>query len=71
MKKTMTIMSILLGIGAIAMFVLASILNFSLGWTIGLIMLVVAVLVALVIAFIAFIDGGEGNDIGSYRAPRT
>ena len=67
----MTIMSILLGIGAIAMFVLASILNFSLGWTIGLIMLVVAVLVALVIAFAAFIDGDEGNNIGSYRAPRT
>ena len=36
MKKTMTIMGILLGIGAIAMFVLAGVLNFSLGWTIGL-----------------------------------
>jgi hypothetical protein len=71
MKKTMTIMSVLLGIGAIAMFVLASVLNFSLGWTIGLIMLAVAVLVALVIAFIAFIDGDEGNNIGSYRSPRT
>ena len=71
MKKTMTIMSILLGIGAIAMFMLASVLNFSLGWTIGLVILIVAVLVALVIAFIAFIDGDEGNNIGSYRAPRT
>ena len=71
MKKTMTIMSILLGIGAFAMFVLAGVLNFSLGWTIGLVMLAVAVLVALVIALIAFIDGDEGNNIGSYRAPRT
>jgi hypothetical protein len=71
MKKTMTILSILLGIGAIAMFVLASVLSFSLGWTIGLVMLSVAVLVALVIAIIAFIDGDEGNNIGSYRVPRT
>ena len=71
MKKTMTIMSILLGIGAIGMFVLAGVLNFSLGWTIGWVMLIVAILVALVIAFAAFIDGDEGNNIGSYRAPRT
>jgi ABC-type multidrug transport system fused ATPase/permease subunit len=71
MKKTMTIISMLLGIGAIGMFVLASVVNFSLGWTIGLVMLIAAILVALVIAFFAFIDGDEGNNIGSYRAPRT
>jgi hypothetical protein len=35
MKKTMTIVGILLGIAAIAMFVLAGVLNFSLGWTIA------------------------------------
>ena len=71
MKKTMTIMSILLGIGAIAMFMLASVLNFSLGWMIGLIMLIVAILIALVIGLIASIDGKEGDNIGSYRVPRT
>jgi hypothetical protein len=71
MKKVVTFISILLGVGAIVMFVLASILNFSLGWTIGLIMLIVAVLVAAVIAFITFIDGDEANNIGSYRRPRT
>lgn len=64
-------MSVLLGIGAIAMFVLASVLNFSLGWMIGWVMLIVAILVALVIAFAAFINGDEDNNIGSYRAPRT
>jgi hypothetical protein len=71
MKKTMTIISMILGIGAIGMFVLASVVNFSLGWTIGMVMLIVAILFALVIAFFAFIDGDEGNNIGSYRAPRT
>ena len=71
MKKTVIFISIFLGIAAIVMFVLASLLNFSSGWTIGLIMLMVAVLVAAVIAFIAFIDGDEANNIGSYRRPRT
>ena len=71
MKKTVIFISIFLGIAAIVMFVLASLLNFSSGWTIGLIMLIVAVLVAAVIAFIAFIDGDEANNIGSYRRPRT
>ena len=71
MKKTVIFISILLGIASIVMFVLASLLNFSFGWTIGLIMLIVAVLVAAVIAFIAFIDGDEANNIGSYRRPRT
>ena len=71
MKKTVIFISILLGIAAIVMFVLASLLNFSFGWTIGLIMLIVAVLVAAVIAFVTFIDGDEANTIGSYRRPRT
>ena len=71
MKKTVIFISIFLGIAAIVMFVLASLLNFSYGWTIGLIMLIVAVLVAAVITFISFIDGDEANNIGSYRRPRT
>jgi len=70
MKKTMRLLSMLLGIGAIGMFLLAGALNFSSGWTIGLVMLIVATVVALVIAFIEFIDGDEGNNIGSYRMPR-
>jgi uncharacterized membrane protein YraQ (UPF0718 family) len=68
LKKTMTFLSKLLGIGAIGMFLLAGALNLSFGWTIGLVMLIVAALVALVIAFI---DGNEGDNIGSYRMPRT
>jgi hypothetical protein len=68
MKKTMRLLIILLGIGAIVMFVLASILNLSIGWIIGLVMLIVAGVVALVIAFI---EGDGSNNIGSYRIPRT
>jgi hypothetical protein len=68
MKKKIRLLSILLGIGAIVMFVLASVLNLSFGWTIGLVMLIIAGVVALVFAFI---EGNEGNDIGSYRMPRT
>jgi hypothetical protein len=71
MKKTLIFLSILLGIGAIGMFVLAGALNFGIGWTIGFVMFGVAVVVALVIAFLEFIDGEEGNNIGSYRSPRT
>ena len=68
MKKTMQLLSMFLGIGALGMFVLASALNLSIGWTIGLVMLIVAAVVALVIAFI---EGNESNDIGSYGMPRT
>ena len=68
MKKTMRLLSMLLGIGALGMFLRAGILNFSIGWTIGLLMLIVAAVVALVIAFI---KGDEGDNIGSYRMPRT
>lgn len=71
MKKTTRLLSILLGVGAIVMFVLASVLNLSIGWVIGLAMLVVAVVVALMIAFIeSLLDGHEGNNIGSYRIPK-
>jgi hypothetical protein len=47
---------------------LAGTLNLSIGWTIGLGMLIVAAVVALVIAFI---EGDGGDNIGSYRMPRT
>lgn len=71
MKKTMRLLSILLGIGAIVMFVLASVLNLSVGWIIGLVMLIAAAVVALMIAFIeSLLDGHEGNNIGSYRIPK-
>jgi hypothetical protein len=60
MKKTMRLLSLLLGIGGIAMLFLAPI--------IGFVMLMVAAIVALVIAFI---EGDGGNNIGSYRMPRT
>lgn len=63
----MRLLSRLLGIGALGMFLLAGTLNLSLGWAIGLVMLFVGAGVALVLAFIE----GEGNDIGSYRIPRT
>jgi hypothetical protein len=68
MKKTMRRLSMLLGMGALGMFLLAGILNLSLGWTIGLVMLIAAAVLALVIAFIA---GDGGDNIGSYRMPRT
>jgi hypothetical protein len=68
MKKTMRLLSMLLGIGALGMFLLAGTLNLSIGWTIGLGMLIVAAVVALVIAFI---EGDGGDNIGSYRMPRT
>jgi len=64
MNKILRLLSMLLGIGAIAMFFLASVLSFNIGWIIGLVMLIVA----LASAFIA----GNGDDnIGSYRMPRT
>jgi len=68
MKKTIRLLSMLLGIGALGMFLLAGTLNLSIGWTIGLGMLIVAAVVALVIAFI---EGDGGDNIGSYRMPRT
>jgi len=68
MKKMMKLLSMLLGIGAIGMLVLAGALNLSIGWTIGLVMLIVAAVVALVSAFVA---GNEDDNIGSYRMPRT
>lgn len=68
MKKTMRLLSMLLGIGAIGMFFLAGALKLSIGWAIGLVLLIVAAVVALVIAFI---EGNGGDNIGSYRMPRT
>jgi hypothetical protein len=65
--KTMRLLSLLLGIGGIAMLILAGALNLSIGWTIGLVMLLVGAGGVLVIAFV---EGG-GNDIGSYRNPGT
>lgn len=67
MKKTMRFLSMLLGIAGIAMFLLAGVLNFSMGWIIGFVMLMVAAIVALTSAFI---KGNRGYDIGSYRNPR-
>jgi len=71
MKKPLIFLSMLLGIGAIGMFVLASALNFAMGWALGLAMLAVVAVVVLVIAFLAFIDGKQADNIGSYRRPRT
>ncbi len=68
MKKTMRLLGLLLGIGALGMFLLAGTLNLNIGWTIGLVMLIVAAVVALVIAFL---EGNGGDNIGSYRMPRT
>ena len=64
----MRLLSMLLGIGAIGIFVLAGALNLSIGWIIGLVLLIVAAVVALVSAFI---EGNGGDNIGSYRMPRT
>lgn len=62
------LLTILMGVGAIVMFILASVANFSIGWTIGLVMLIVA---ALAVSFIeSLISGREGNDFGSYRMPK-
>jgi hypothetical protein len=68
MKKTMRLLSLLLGIGGIGMLFLAGAVHLSIIWTIGFVMLIVAVVVALVIAFI---KGNGGDNIGSYRMPRT
>ena len=68
MKKKISLLSMLLGIGAFGMFLLASALNLSIGWTIGLVMLFVAVVVALVSAFLAFIEGDQGDNY--YNGPR-
>lgn len=65
------LLTILMGVGAIVMFILASVANFSIGWTIGLVMLIVAAVVALAVSFIeSLISGREGNDFGSYRMPK-
>ena len=71
MKKPLIFLCILLGMGAIGMFVLAGAMNFAMGWTLGLAMLAVAAVVALAIAFLEFIDGKQTDSIGSYRRPRT
>jgi hypothetical protein len=71
MKKPLILLSILLGIGALGMFVLAGTLNFGMGWTIGWALFSVTAVIALVIAFLEFLDGKEGDNIGSYRRPRT
>ncbi len=65
-KKTMKLLSLLLGIGGIAILFLAGALNPGIGW-IGLVMLMAGAGGVLVIAFVE----GSGNDIGSYRNPRT
>lgn len=65
------LLTILMGVSAIVMFILASVANFSIGWTIGLVMLIVAAVVALAVSFIeSLISGREGNDFGSYRMPK-
>jgi hypothetical protein len=71
MKKPLIFLSLLLGLGALGMFVLAGTLNFGMGWTIGWVLLGVAAVVAVVIAFLAFLDRKEGDNIGSYPWPRT
>ena len=66
--KKLRLLSMLLGIGAILMFILAGTLSLSIGWTFGLVMLLLAAAIALVIAFI---EGDDGDNIGSYRMPRV
>lgn len=68
MKKTMRLLSIILGIGGIGMLILAGAVHLNILWIIGLVMLIVAAVVALVSAFI---EGNGGDNIGSYRMPRT
>ncbi len=68
MKKTMRLLSIILGIGGIGMLFLAGAVHLNILWIIGLVMLIVAAVVALVSAFI---EGNGGDNIGSYRMPRT
>jgi hypothetical protein len=68
MKKTMRLLSLLLGIGGIGMFFLAGAIHLSILWTIGFVMLIVAAVVALVSAIL---QGNGGDNIGSYRMPRT
>ena len=68
MQKTMRLLSIILGIGGIGMLFLAGAVHLNILSTIGLVMLMVAAVVALVSAFI---EGNGGDNIGSYRMPRT
>jgi arginine exporter protein ArgO len=68
MKKTMRLLSILLGIGGLGMLLLASVVQLNLVLSIGIAMLIVAAVVALVTAFI---EGNGGDNFGSYRMPRT
>ena len=68
MKKTMRLLSIILGVGGIGMLLLAGAVHLNILWIIGLVMLMVAAVVALVSAFI---EGNGGDNIGSYRMPRT
>ena len=67
MKKTVRLLSLLLGLGGIGMLFLAGALNLSIVWIIGLVMLIAGAVVALVIAFR---EGNRGDNIGSYRIPR-
>jgi hypothetical protein len=71
MKKPVIFLSLLLGLGALGMLVMAGVFNVGIGWTIGVVMLGVAAVVALVIAFVEFIDGKQADNIGSYHRPRT
>ena len=68
MKKTMRLLSMLLGIGGIGMLLLAGAVHLSFVLYIGIAMLIVAAVVALVSAFR---EGNGGDNIGSYRMPRT
>jgi hypothetical protein len=76
MMKLMKLLSILLGVGAIIMFLLAGTLDLRVGWAVGLGMLLVAAAVALLIALL---EGGEDAMLerdkrqypGSFRHPRT
>jgi hypothetical protein len=68
MKKTVRLLSLVLGIGGIGLLLLAPAVQLSLLSSIGMAMLIVAAGVALVSAF----REGKGADtIGSYRIPRT
>jgi hypothetical protein len=66
-KKTIRRLNMPLAAGGIGMLLLAGAVHLGLVLIIGIGMLIVAVVVALVSAFIE----GTGNDIGSYRMPRT
>ncbi|MDQ6662343.1 MAG: hypothetical protein M3Z24_15440 [Chloroflexota bacterium] len=68
MKKTMRLLSMLLAISGSGMLLLAGAVDLSIVWYISMAMLIVAAIITLVTACI---EGNGGDNIGSYRMPRT